>query len=137
MTCVFCKIAAGDIPSHKVAETDRVLAFLDVKPLATGHVLVVPKRHAERVADMPPEDAHAVMDVAQRVLRRLSGALGAEGATVAWNDGRAAGQEVQHAHLHVVPRREGDGFGPVHALFTKRPETSAPQLQEIAAKLRG
>lgn len=137
MSCIFCKIGAGEIPTEKVLETERAFAFLDIKPLARGHVLVIPKRHAERVAEMTPEDAAAVVDLAQHVLRRLSRGLGVEGATLAWNDGRAAGQEVMHTHLHVVPRREGDGHGPIHALFRARPDVSPAELKELAAQLRG
>lgn len=136
MNCIFCRIAAGEIPSERVAENARAFAFLDIQPLARGHVLVVPKRHAERVADMPDEDAAAVMALAQDVSRRIARGLGAAGATIAINDGRAAGQEVPHVHLHVVPRAAGDGFGPIHALFAKRPTLGKDELKEIAAKLR-
>ncbi len=138
MTCLFCKIAAGEIPSEKVLENERAFAFLDIKPLARGHVLVVPKRHHERFTDMLPEDAHAVMDLAQHVARRQQRGLGTSGATIAVNDGRAAGQEVMHVHLHVVPRRETDGIGPVHALFAgKTPTLGHGELAEIADQLRG
>lgn len=138
MTCIFCKIAAGEIPSEKVVESERAFAFLDIRPLARGHVLVVPKRHAERFADMLPEDAAAVMDLAQHVVRRQAKGLGAPGATIAVNDGRAAGQEVMHVHVHVVPRRETDGVGPVHALFHGRtPTLGEGELREIGAQLRG
>lgn len=138
MTCIFCKIAGGEIPSEKVIENEGAFAFLDIRPLARGHVLVIPKRHVERFADMGEKDAHAVMDLAQHVARRLSRGLGAEGITIAVNDGRAAGQEVMHVHLHLVPRQETDGFGPIHGLFAG--STFAPgkgELQEIGAQLRG
>lgn len=138
MTCLFCRIAAGEIPSEKVVENAGAFAFLDIRPLARGHVLVIPKRHAERFADMLPEDAAAVAELAQHVVRRLSRGLGVEGATIAVNDGRAAGQEVMHVHLHVVPRREGDGVGPVHALFHgKQPQLREGELREIGAQLQG
>lgn len=137
MTCIFCKIAKGEIPSEKVLENEGAFAFLDIRPLTRGHVLVVPKRHADRFADMLPEDAHHVMDLAQHVVRRQSRGLGAPGVTIAVNDGRAAGQEVMHVHVHLVPRHEGDGAGPVHALFTKKVELGAGELQEIGMLLRG
>lgn len=137
MTCIFCKIAAGEIPSEKVLENERAFAFLDIRPLARGHVLVIPKRHAARFAEMPAEDAAALVDLAQHVVRRQENGLGAQGATIAVNDGRAAGQEVMHVHLHVVPRRETDGFGPIHALFTTRVELGPGELKELGATLRG
>lgn len=137
MSCIFCKIAAGEIPSEKVLENDGAFAFLDIRPLTRGHVLVIPKRHAERFADMLPDDARAVMDLAQHIVRRQSKGLGVPGVTIAVNDGRAAGQEVMHVHMHLVPRTEGDGAGPVHALFTRPPELGPGELQEIGMQLRG
>lgn len=138
MSCIFCKIAAGEIPSEKVVENERAFAFLDIRPLQKGHVLVVPKRHYERFGDMVPDDAAALMDLVQHVARRQQKGLGAEGATIAVNDGRAAGQEVPHVHVHVVPRAEGDGIGPIHALFAGRaPTLREGELREIGVRLRG
>lgn len=136
MTCIFCKIAAGEIPSEKVVENEHAFAFLDIKPLTRGHVLVIPKLHAERFADMTPAAAHGVMDLAQSVSRRLAKGLQVAGATIAVNDGRVAGQEVMHVHVHIVPRREGDGFGPIHALFDPV-ELRPGELKEIGMQLRG
>ncbi|HUR69494.1 MAG TPA: HIT family protein [Candidatus Thermoplasmatota archaeon] len=135
MSCLFCRIASGEIPSSKVGENEGAFAFLDIQPLARGHVLVIPKQHAERFADMPRESARAVMDLAQDVVGRLGKRLGAHGVTIAANDGRAAGQEVMHVHVHLVPRAEADGHGPIHALFKTRAELKAGELQEIAEKL--
>lgn len=135
--CIFCKIGAGEIPSEKIGENERAFAFLDINPLARGHALVIPKRHAERVADLPADDAAALMLLAQDIARRATRGLGVGGATIAINDGRAAGQEVPHVHVHIVPRTEGDGFGPIHALFQKRPTVSKDELKDIGRKLRG
>ncbi|HET6405681.1 MAG TPA: HIT domain-containing protein [Candidatus Thermoplasmatota archaeon] len=136
MACIFCKIANGEIPSEKVGENAHAFAFLDIHPLVRGHTLVVPKAHAERIADMSPESARALMELAQEVTRRQGKALGAEGATVGVNDGKAAGQEVPHVHVHVVPRNAGDGHGPIHALF-KHVELREGELAEIGKKMRG
>lgn len=137
MSCIFCKIAAGEIPSEKVLENERAFAFLDIRPLTRGHVLVVPKRHAERYAEMLPEDAAALAELAQHVVRRQERALEAPGVTIAINDGRAAGQEVLHVHMHLVPRRETDGFGPIHHLFKTQLELRPGELKEIRAALQG
>lgn len=136
MTCLFCKIVKGEIPAEKVLENERAVAFLDIQPLARGHALVIPKAHAERFAQMLPEDAHAVMDLAQHVVRRQGIALDAAGVTIAVNDGRAAGQEVMHVHVHLVPRRETDGRGPIHGLFPARVEMRPGELAELGARLR-
>lgn len=138
MACLFCKLAAGEIQGEKVAESERAFAFLDINPLRRGHVLVVPKGHAERFADMAVEDARAVMELAQRVAVRQRDALGVAGVTIAVNDGRAAGQEVMHVHVHLVPREETDGHGPIHRLFAGEKTRLRPgELQEIGARLRG
>lgn len=136
MSCIFCKIAAGEIPSEKVVEDAHAFAFLDIQPLQRGHVLVVPKRHAERFEDVAPEAAASMFALAQEVVRRQNKALGAQGTTIAINNGRVAGQEVPHVHLHLVPRREGDGFGPIHALF-ERVSLKEGELKELGVKLRG
>lgn len=137
MSCIFCQIAAGKIPSERVAENARAFAFLDIRPLARGHVLVVPKSHAARVAEMGHEDAAAVMALAQDVARRLDKWTGAAGLTIAVNDGEAAGQEVPHVHVHVVPREEGDGVGPIHRLFAgKEPTLQDGELRALGEKLR-
>lgn len=136
--CVFCKIAKGEIPSERVMENDLAFAFLDIKPLARGHVLVIPKRHAERVGDVLPDELNAMMALAQRAVRRQAQALHSPGATLGWNDGRVAGQEVPHTHLHVIPRYETDGVGGVHKLFaTKMPTLREGELKELGAQLRG
>ncbi|HET6398427.1 MAG TPA: HIT family protein [Candidatus Thermoplasmatota archaeon] len=137
MTCLFCAIAAGDIPSAVLAEDERAFAFLDINPLAAGHALVVPKRHAERIEACAPEDLAAVMGLAQRLLPALAQATGAPDATVAFNNGPAAGQEVGHLHLHVVPRKAGDGHGPVHRLFGGPKKAPTEELHDLAVRVQG
>lgn len=135
MDCIFCAIAAGDIPSTRVHEDDQTLAFLDINPLARGHALVIPKVHGQRVADLPADSAAAVMQTVQHVTPRLCQAVGAVDATIAINDGPDAGQEVPHCHVHIIPRRPGDSGGPVHALFAERPTPDADDMAAIAAEV--
>lgn len=131
--CVFCKIVKGDIPSHRVHEDAGAFAFLDIQPLAVGHALVVPRAHAARVADLTEEEAAALGRAVRAVVRKVEAGTGAAGATVAVNDGAAAGQEVPHVHVHVVPRRAGDGIGPIHALF--KGHAPGPQSKDALAAL--
>lgn len=133
--CLFCKIAAGDIPCYKVWEDDTTLAFLDINPLARGHALVIPKAHGAKLADLPPAHAAALMATTQRLSPALCAAVDAPDATLAVNDGPAAGQEIPHVHLHIVPRRPGDQAGPVHALFKERPEMDGDELAELATSV--
>jgi len=111
MACVFCQIANGQIPSMKVYEDDRVLAFLDVTPLSEGHVLVIPKAHYVRLDEMPDDDVAAIARVLPRLAAAVVEASGAEGYNLLQNNGRCAGQAVDHVHFHIIPRVEGDGLG--------------------------
>jgi histidine triad (HIT) family protein len=135
--CVFCSIVDGEIPSHTVYEDDEVMAFLDANPLARGHTLVVPKAHHERVADLPSDRSTAVFDAVHALTDRIEDAADAEATTIAVNDGPAAGQEVPHVHVHVVPRSETDGGRPIHALFEAPPDVDDDELDDVAAAIRG
>ncbi len=110
--CLFCSIIAGEIPSNKVYEDEACLAFLDIQPINRGHTLVVPKEHFSGLSDLPPDTAGHMMQVAQKVAAGLRASqIECEAVNLQLADGEAAGQEVFHIHLHVVPRRTGDGFG--------------------------
>jgi len=109
--CVFCKIVAGTIPSTRVFENDSTLAFLDIGPLAEGHLLVIPRDHYERIADVPSELFGAVASQAPMLGRALLEVTGAEGFNLLVNQGRAAGQVVPHVHFHLIPRKTDDGLG--------------------------
>jgi len=131
--CIFCAIVDGEIPARTVHETDDALAFLDANPLAPGHTLVIPKTHAERVGDLDADLASAVFDVVSEITPEVEAAVDADGANVGINDGEAAGQEVPHVHVHVVPRFDGDGGAPIHAVAGERPDFEDEELDAIAA----
>ncbi|UCD28039.1 MAG: HIT family protein [Planctomycetota bacterium] len=110
-TCVFCKIIAGEIPALKVFEDDSTLAFVDIGPLAEGHLLVIPKEHYEVLQEMSPEAVAAVTRHLPRLGRAVMDAVSAEGYNVLQNNGRVSGQEVPHVHFHIIPRIASDGLG--------------------------
>ena len=109
--CIFCKIAAGDIPSMKIVEDGQSIAFLDINPLAEGHVLLIPKGHFETLDEMPSDVVAAVTAHLPRLVAAVTSVAGAEGCNVLQNNGRASGQVVPHVHFHVIPRRSGDALG--------------------------
>lgn len=109
--CVFCKIARREAPASVVDEDAATLAFLDIVPLTPGHTLIIPKAHAARLADLPPDAGGRIFEMGRRVSAGLyRSGLRCEGVNFHLADGAVAGQEVFHVHLHVFPRFEGDGF---------------------------
>lgn len=110
-SCIFCRIARGEIPSMKVFEDDKSLAFLDINPLAEGHLLIIPKIHRERLDEMSPEEVVAITRHLPRLARAVMVATGAGAYNVLQNNGPAAQQSVGHVHFHIIPRREGDPLG--------------------------
>jgi len=108
MDCVFCKIAAGELPSSRVYEDDEVVAFMDIGPLVKGHTLVVPKRHFDPITDAPDETLARVMAVVKKIVAAQLAGLGADGVNVHQSNGAVAGQVVPHLHFHVVPRFKDD-----------------------------
>ncbi len=109
--CVFCSIVAGTAPGSVIYEDDDVVAFLDLFPVHPGHTLVVPRHHVEDLRSCPPAMAGRLFAVSAQIAPAVVTATGAAGFNVWTANGEAAGQEVFHLHLHVLPRFEGDAFG--------------------------
>jgi histidine triad (HIT) family protein len=131
--CLFCKIVAGDIPSIKVHEDERTVAFMDVNPGARGHLLVVPREHAPNLHEIDAEDLAAVARSAQTMAGRVVDKLGADGVNVIQNNGRAAWQTVFHYHVHVLPRWSDD---PIKLPWTPTPGDE-DEIKAAAAELNG
>lgn len=111
MDCVFCKIRDGQIPSFKIYEDARTLAFMDINPVNEGHCLVATKAHAATLFDTAVEDLQAAVATAKKVAEALKATLNPDGLNVLQANGKAAFQSVPHFHLHLIPRWEGDGKG--------------------------
>lgn len=106
--CIFCKIVNGKIPATKVYEDSQVISFLDIMPANKGHCLVVPKKHAQTLMEMGDEDLVATMGAAKKVARALSLSFGNGSFNIVMNNGKEAGQIVNHAHIHLIPRFQKD-----------------------------
>ena len=106
--CIFCAIAAGEIPSFKIYEDELVLAYLDINPFSKGHTLVIPKRHAAGLLDADDQILTDVIVRVKKVAAHITAKLGCDGFNVVQNNGEAAGQTVRHLHFHIVPRWNGD-----------------------------
>ena len=134
--CVFCRIIRGEIPSHKVYEDDKSLAFLDIHPSAPGHTLIIPKAHIARVEDLPEEDAEALFGALRRIVGSIQEAIGAPASTIGINNGRESGQEVPHVHIHVIPRSRGDRGGIIQGITRGHRRPGREEMERIAAKIR-
>ena len=130
--CPFCAITAGDAPASMLHEDERSVAFLDIGPASEGHALVVPREHSVGLADLPEETGGHLFRVAQRVAAALREALDPDGVNLFLADGEAAGQEVFHVHIHVLPRYEDDDVG-----FTwHRTQPERAELDALAERVR-
>jgi len=128
---VFAKILRGELPCHKVYESDRILAFMDVMPRGDGHVLVIPKAKARNILDVEPDALAEVAKAVQIVGQAAKRALAADGLTIQQFNESAGGQVVFHLHFHVIPRFDGVALKP-HTGQMEKPEL----LAELAAKIR-
>jgi histidine triad (HIT) family protein len=107
--CIFCKMVAGQVPVTKIYEDEFVLSFLDIGPLSDGHTLVIPKQHFERLHECPPELLSQLGSCIGKIARAVAVAMDSDGYNVLCNNGKAAGQLVEHVHFHIIPRNTGDG----------------------------
>ena len=108
--CIFCKIINGEIPSNKIYESENFVAFLDIMPINPGHTLIVSKKHYENMDELPEELGGELLRVIKTVARAIVKAVNADGYNIGMNNGRAAGQLVMHAHIHIIPRFSDDGL---------------------------
>lgn len=108
---IFHKILSGEIPCHKIYEDEHVLAFLDIMPYTIGHTLVIPKQaEGANMMDTPPGSLAAVFDAVHRLAPMIVRVVGADGFNLAMNNGSEVGQAVMYPHVHIIPRRQGDGL---------------------------
>ncbi|MGN0401593.1 MAG: HIT family protein [Acetatifactor sp.] len=109
MDCIFCKIANGEIPAKTLYEDELFRVILDLGPATKGHALILPKKHADNLYELPDELAAAAMKLAKKMALTMKEKLHCDGLNLVQNNGAVAGQTVSHFHLHVIPRYEGDG----------------------------
>ena len=134
--CIFCDIVADDAPASFVHRDELVIAFLDIRPVTPGHLLVMPNQHVVHTHDLPDATAGRLFAVARRLSRSLrqTDVVRADGINLFLADGEAAGQEVFHVHLHVIPRFPGDGFE-IDAAAWRNPPPTREELDRLAAAL--
>ena len=135
MSCIFCKIRDNQAPSYKVYEDKRTLAFLDVNPVADGHVLLIPREHIQYIEGLPPEVSEALMKVLIKLVPSVQRAMNATDSNIGINNGPNAGQIIPHLHIHIIPRPSKAG-----RLLFSSPTRFIPRKKEyyekIAEKIR-
>ena len=130
--CIFCKIVKGEIPSVKLYEDAETLAFMDINPVHDGHCLVIPKAHSATVFEIAPEDFAATARTAAKVAKAVKAAVPCDGFNLMQANGEGAGQSVGHLHLHIVPRKNGDG-----QLFNWEPKAGErDRIAAVAERIR-
>jgi histidine triad (HIT) family protein len=130
--CVFCRIAHKQADASRVYEDEKVVAFLDIRPLNEGHTLVIPKAHYENIFDVPKELNAYLHGVTKQVAIAVKKAMGADGITIIQQNGKAANQDIPHLHVHVIPRYEGQKM----PSFSETSEADKEKLNQTAAKIR-
>ena len=134
MDCIFCKITSGEIPTKVITETENSIAFLDAFPLAKGHTLVIPKNHHEKIQDLSSEENSDLFSTVHKIISKVDTLTGST--LIAVHNGKEAGQEIPHVHVHLVPRSSDDSGGPIHCLFDSTLNVSDSELNEIYEKLK-
>lgn len=135
--CAFCKIIDGTYTSSKIYEDGKILSFMDIHPVNKGHILIVPKKHVELIADLDDETSGKMFILAKKINRALrKSGIKLEGINYFLADGEAAGQEVAHAHLHIFPRFKGDGFGLKFPEEYRKALSDRSELNNLAEKIK-
>lgn len=129
--CIFCKIAAGEIPSATIYEDDDFRVILDIEPASKGHALILPKEHYANLYELPDELASKALVVAKKVIAKMTDIVGCDGYNVVQNNGEAAGQTVFHFHVHLIPRYKDDDVNIAWKQGTLTPEWKEEILSKI------
>lgn len=130
--CIFCKIAAGEIPSATLYEDEDFRVILDLSPASKGHALILPKEHYRNLYDIDEETAAKAFVLAKKIVKKMTDVLGCDGYNVVQNNEEAAGQTVFHFHMHLIPRYKGDNVG----LGWKMGELTDADKEEILKKIK-
>lgn len=134
MDCIFCKIVSKEIPTKILKETSNSISFLDAFPLAKGHVLVIPKKHHQKIQDMSNDENTDLFSLVRQMVSKVDTMTGST--LVAVHNGKEAGQEIPHVHVHLVPRKEGDSAGAIHSMFNSTLQLPESEINEIYNKLK-
>lgn len=134
MDCIFCKIIKGEIKAKVILETTTSIAFLDAFPLTKGHTLVIPKNHHEKLQNLSDDESRDLFDLVHKLISKIDTFTGAS--LIAIHNGKDAGQEIPHVHVHIIPRSPADSAGAVHSMFKNKPKLSDSDFDFVLSKMK-
>lgn len=134
--CIFCKIAQKKIDAKIIDENEEAIAFLDTFPLASGHTLVIPKRHYEKLQEFEFDQVTPLFSLVHKLSASVERGTGAQSTLIAIHNGKDAGQEIPHLHVHIVPRKHGDGGGSIHSMFHSSHKLDDNEMSKVFGDIR-
>lgn len=135
MDCLFCQIANKSREADIVYEDEHVVGILDIFPRTTGHVMIIPKVHAETILDLPKKELEPVFAAVRNMTAILKKALAPDGFTIGINHGKVAGQAIDHLHIHIMPRWRDDGGGSLHSVVGNPPKESLKNIKDCIMRV--
>ena len=134
--CIFCRIVLHDTSARIIHENANALALLDVFPVRAGHALVITKKHYGKLQDLEKEDRNSLFQLVTKVSDALERSMNINATLIAIHNGRDAGQEIPHVHVHILPRTPGDGGAPIHSIFKSRSRLDQEKMDNILDELK-
>lgn len=134
--CIFCKIAQKKIDAKIIDENENAIAFLDAFPLTAGHTLVITKNHYAKLQDVEFDQINQLFSLANKILPSIEKGTGVQSTLIAIHNGKDAGQEIPHLHVHIVPRKLGDGGGSIHSMFDSSHRLEESEMIRVFKKIK-
>ena len=134
--CIFCKVAQKKIDAKIIDENENAIAFLDAFPLTAGHTLVITKNHYAKLQDVDYDQINQLFSLANKILPSIEKGTGVQSTLIAIHNGKDAGQEIPHLHVHIVPRKLGDGGGSIHSMFDSRHRLEEREIIKVFKKIK-
>ena len=134
--CIFCKIAQKKIDAKIIDENENAIAFLDAYPLTAGHTLVITKNHYAKLQDVEFDQINQLFSLVNKILPSIEKGTGVQGTLIAIHNGKDAGQEIPHLHVHIVPRKLGDGGGSIHSMFDSSHRLEEGEMIKVFRKIK-
>jgi histidine triad (HIT) family protein len=134
--CIFCKIAQKKIDAKIIDENENAIAFLDAFPLTAGHTLVITKNHYAKLQDVDYDQINQLFSLANKILPSIEKGTGVQSTLIAIHNGKDAGQEIPHLHVHIVPRKLGDGGGSIHSMFDSSHRLEEREIIKLFKKIK-